>query len=379
MGSFFLFFLTASAGSAQTAGFPATDDLASLIRVAGPLDFCGEPVPLQTPEARERLEREMLISLGNRPQVILWIKRSARYMPYIEKALKENNMPDDLKYVAIAESALIIHSRSVKGATGVWQFMEGTGLRYQLKINNETDERLSFYAATRAALDYFRELYSLFGSWTLAAAAYNMGESGLRAEMLVQKVESYYRLYLPLETQRYIFRILSAKLILSDPVRYGFHLAAQDLYAPIPFEPIDVVCAQDAPLQVVAQAAKTDFKALTDLNPEIRGHYLPAGTHRLLAPPGGADGFQERFTTLLKQWESDRQAHVYTVEKGDSLASIAERFNAPLQALLIWNRIPAKKLIHPGDRLIVLPNPPPRNAAEPLRDGVLDLIRAQPD
>jgi hypothetical protein len=361
---FFLLFLTASAECARTAGGPAANDLAALIRVAAPLDFCGEPVPLQTPEARERLEREMLISLGNRPQVILWIKRSARYLPHIEKALKANNMPDDLKYVAIAESALMIHSRSVKGAMGVWQFMEGTGVRYLLKINADTDERLNFYAATRAALDYLRELYTLFGSWTLAAAAYNMGESGLRAEMLVQKVDDYYRLYLPLETQRYIFRILSVKLILSDPARYGFHLAAQDLYDPAPFEPIEIVCSQETPVQLVAQAAKTDFKAVKDLNPEIRGHYLPAGTHRLLFPPGGADGFQERFTTLFRQWLADRKAHVYVVEKGDSLSSIAERFNVPLQALMIWNRIPARKPIHPGDRLIVFPAPP-RGAPEP--------------
>jgi hypothetical protein len=361
---FFLFFLAAPAACARPAGPPAADDLAALVRVVPPLVFCGEPVPLQTSEVRERLEREMLISLGNRPQVILWIKRSARYLPHIEKVLKENNMPDDLKYVAIAESALRIHARSVKGATGVWQFIEGTGLRYQLKITDETDERLSFFAATRAALDYFRELYALFGSWTLAAAAYNMGESGLRAEMLVQKVNDYYRLYLPLETQRYLFRILSAKLILSDPAGYGFHLTAEDLYAPEPFDQIDVACPQDTPIQLVAQAAKTDFKAIKDLNPEIRGHYLPAGTHRLLLPAGGADGFPERLAALFNQWLADRKAHVYDVEQGDSLSSIAERFNVPLQALLIWNRISAKKSIHPGDRLIVFPNPP-RDAARP--------------
>jgi hypothetical protein len=361
---FFLFFLAAPAAGARPAGPPVADDLAALVRVAPPLFFCGEPVPLQISEVRERLEREMLISLGNRPQVILWIKRSARYLPHIEKVLKENNMPDDLKYVAIAESALRIHARSVKGATGVWQFIEGTGLRYQLKITDERDERLSFFAATRAALDYFRELYALFGSWTLAAAAYNMGESGLRAEMLVQKVNDYYRLYLPLETQRYLFRILSAKLILSDPAGYGFHLTAEDLYAPEPFDPIEVACPQDIPIQLVAQAAKTDFKAIKDLNPEIRGHYLPAGTHRLLLPAGGADGFPERLAALFNQWLADRKAHVYDVEQGDSLSSIAERFNVPLQALLIWNRISAKKSIHPGDRLIVFPNPP-RDAARP--------------
>lgn len=353
---FLLFFLIASTCSTRAAEPPAAHDLPALIRVNAPLDFCGEPVPMQMPEVRERLEREMLISLGNRPQVILWIKRASRYLPYIEKALKENGMPDDLKYVAIAESALKIHDRSVKGATGVWQFMEGTGVRYQLKVNNDRDERLSFFAATGAALNYLKDLYALFGSWTLAAAAYNMGESGLKSEMLVQKVNDYYRLYLPLETQRYIFRILSVKLILSNPAKYGFHLTAEDLYAPEPFDPVEITCPQDTPIQLIAEAAKTDFKVIKDLNPEIRGYYLPAGTHRLLLPAGNADGFRDRFSTLFNQWLADRKTHVYTVKDGDNLSSIAERFDVPLQALLIWNRISAKKPINSGDRLIIFPN-----------------------
>jgi membrane-bound lytic murein transglycosylase D len=280
-------------------------------------------------------------------------------MPHIEKTLKENGMPDDLKYVAIAESALRIHAGSVKGAKGIWQFMEGTGVRYHLKVNSETDERLSFFAATSAALNYLKELYALFGSWTLAAAAYNMGESGLKAEMLVQKVDNYYQLYLPLETQHYIFRILSAKLILSNPDRYGFHLTAEDLYAPEPFDQIDITCFQDTPHQLIAQAAKTYFKVIKDLNPEIRGHYLSEGPHRLLIPRGSADGFQDRFATLLNQWLVDKTNNIYVVKQGDNLSSLAERFNVPLQALLIWNRIPAKKQINPGDRLVIFPNRTP--------------------
>jgi hypothetical protein len=356
---FCLFFIMAFAGSILASGPPASHDLPDLIRVGAPLDFCGEPVPLQTPEVRERLERELLISLGNRPQVILWIKRAGRYLPHIEKALKENGMPEDLKYVAIAESALRIHARSVAGATGPWQFMEGTGLRYQLKVNSERDERLSFFAATASALNYFKDLYALFGSWTLAAAAYNMGESGLKAEMLVQKVDNYYRLYLPLETQRYLFRILSVKLILSNPAGYGFHLKAGDHYAPEPFDPVEITCPQGTPIQLIAEAAKTDFKAIKDLNPEIRGYYLPAGTHRMLLPAGSADGFRDRFSILFNQWLADRKTHVYTVKKGDNLSSLAERFGVPLQALLIWNRISAKEPVKPGDRLVIFPNRTP--------------------
>jgi hypothetical protein len=361
---FFLFSMTAVTGSTRAADPPAVPDLPALIRVGAPVDFCGEPVPIQIPEVRERLEREFLISLGNRPQVILWIKRAARYLPHIEKSLKERGMPDDLKFAAIAESALRIHAVSVKDAKGMWQFMEGTGLRYQLKVNSEKDERLSFPAATTAALNYLKDLHALFGSWTLAAAAYNMGESGLQAEILVQKVDDYYRLYLPLETQRYIFRILSIKLIMSNPAKYGFHLSAQDLYAPEPVDRIEIACPRDTPIQLIAEAANTYFKVIKDLNPEIRGYYLSEGSHRLWLPAGGADGFQDRFASLLHQWLADRKANVYVVQKGDNLSSIAERFGVPLQALLIWNRLSLKEPIKPGNRLVIFRNRIPSRSAK---------------
>lgn len=328
----------------------------SAYRVSAPLNFCGESVPLENPDVRERMERELLLSAWNQPQVILWMKRSGRYMPTIERMLRESGMPDDLKFVAIAESALRPHAGSSKGAKGVWQFMEGTGVRYHLKVDDDFDERRSFYASTRAALKYLRDLYAMFGSWTLAAAAYNMGEAGLQSEMILQKVRIYYQLHLPLETQQYVFRILSAKLILSDPSRYGFQLPAEELYSPQAVEPITVHCPQDTPVQIIAEAAKTYFKAIKDLNPEIRGHYLPAGRHDLLIPRGAAGGFQSRFEALFNQWLADRKTNTHVVKKGESLAAIAERFNVPVQAIAAWNRISTKKKINPGDRLIVFPN-----------------------
>ena len=328
----------------------------SALRITAPLDFCGENVPLDHPDVRERMEREILISAWNQPQVILWLKRSGRYMPTIEKILRENRMPDDLKYVAIAESALRPHVGSPKGARGVWQFMEGTGTRYRLRVDDDFDERRSFLASTRAALNYLKDLYAMFGSWTLAVAAYNMGESGLQAEMLIQKVSNYYQLYLPLETQQYDFRILSAKLILSNPVRYGYHLPVEEIYTPPAAEEVSIRCPQDTPVQIIAQSARTYYKVIKDLNPEIRGYYLPAGQHVLLIPRGAAAGFQARFEGLFNQWLSDRKANVYVVKKGESLSVIAERFNVPLQAILAWNRIPLKRKLNPGDRLIIFPN-----------------------
>jgi membrane-bound lytic murein transglycosylase D len=343
------------AGTPESGRTPKMLLTMSAYHISAPLDFCGEAVPLDNQDVRERMERELLISAWNYPQVILWMKRSGRYMPYIEKMLRENKMPDDLKFVTIAESALRNYAGSSKGAKGVWQFMEGTGTKYHLKVDDDFDERRSFFAATRAALNYLKDLYAMFGSWTLAVAAYNMGESGLQSEMLIQKVNNYYQIYLPLETQQYVFRILSAKLILSNPSRYGFHLSEQDLYSPHSVEQVEIRCPQDTPVQIIAQAAKTYFKVIRDLNPEIRGYYLPAGHHVLFVPRDAADGFQTRFEGLTSQWLADRKANVYIVKKGDNFFSLAERFKVPIQAILAWNRITMKKKLNPGDRLIIFP------------------------
>jgi membrane-bound lytic murein transglycosylase D len=334
----------------------AWPSLVASIKITEPIEFCGEPVLLDNQEVRERLEKELLLTIWDRAQVVLWIKRSPRYLPIIEKMLNENEMPDDLKYVAIAESALRPHVGSPKDAVGFWQFLEPTGQKYGLRINAEIDERRNIFASTLAAIRYFKELHEMLGSWTLAAAAFNMGELGLQTEIISQKTSDYYQLYLPLETQRYIFRIISAKIILSDPQRFGFHFTDQDLYPPLSFDRIYVECFQDTPIHIVAQAANTYFKVIKDLNPEIRGYFLTAGMHSLLIPKGAADGFQTRFKPLLQQWLAENQERVYVVKEGDNLTTIAQSFNVPLPALLIWNRQDGKKPIHPGDRVVIYPN-----------------------
>ena len=334
----------------EPAQFP---DLIGSVRVSGPLDFCGEPVEMDNPEVRERLEKELLLILWDRPQIVLWIKRSKRFVPIIAKLLQEHNMPQDLKYIAIIESALRPHAGSRKGAIGFWQFMEATGRKYGLVINSEKDERRNIFRSTQAAISYFKELHELLGSWTLSAAAYNMGEQGLQSEILAQKSDNYYRLYLPLETQRYVMRALSAKIILSAPEAYGFQFTEADLYPPLQYDRIRLECFQETPLAIIAQAANTYFKRIKDLNPEIRGHYLAAGNHWLLIPPGAADSFHTRFKMLVKQWQAENRERVYVVKAGDNLSIIAERFNVPLPALIIWNRLANNKHIHPGDRLVI--------------------------
>ena len=329
--------------------------LVAALRVETPLAFCGEVVPLNDPNVRERLEKELLLTLWDRPQVILWLKRSHRYMPHIEEQLAQNGLPADLKYITLEESALRPHVGSPKGALGFWQFMPATARKYGLTVSAASDERRNLFAATRAALAYLKDLHQLFGSWTLAAAAFNMGEHGLQSEILAQRVQNYYQLYLSIETQRYLFRILAAKLIMSEPERYGFELESQDLYAPLEFERVQLTCTRKTPLHLVAWAAGTHFKAIKDLNPHIRGHHLAAGNHQLLLPLGTQDGFHSRFNQLTYEWFASEEERIYVVQKGDNLSTIAERFNVPLPALFIWNPLELGKPIHPGQRLIIHP------------------------
>jgi len=222
-----------------------------------------------------------------------------------------------------------------------------------LVIDKYKDERRNIFSSTKAAFKYFRALYNDFGSWTLSAAAYNMGEDRLKSEIQEQKVSNYYKLYLSIETQRYMLRIIAAKLILSDPEKYGFILNEEDLYPPLQFDRIDLTLFQIVPIHIIAQSAGTYFKAIKDLNPELRGHYICEGTHSILVPKGSAVDFHPRFEKAFSEWSSENKERTYLVKKGDNLTLIAERFNVSLQNLLIWNNLKPRNHIHPGDLLIV--------------------------
>jgi virulence-associated protein VagC len=341
---------------AQTEEPTDLPSLISSLRIPTDIELCGERVPVENQEVRERFEKELLLSLWDRPQVILWLKRSRRYMPTIEQMLKENGLPEDLKYVAVAESALRPHVRSGRGARGFWQFMAGTGKKYGLVINRRIDERRNLFASSRAAIQYFKDLHKTFGSWTLAIAAFNMGEEGLMTEMMEQDTDNYYALYLPLETQRFVFRILSVKMIFSDPARYGFRLNEEDYYPPLTFDRVEVTCEREMPIQVIAKAAGTHFKVIKDLNPEIRGHYLAKGSHNILVPKGASEGFEARYESAAKDHLTNKKEQIYVVKEGDNLSSIADRFDVPLTSIIIWNRINPRRHIHPGQRLIIYPN-----------------------
>jgi len=327
--------------------------LIAATKFSEPLTFCTESVPLSENGIKERLERELLICLDNKDDIIMWLKRVNRYFPYVENILKNNSMPDDLKYIVIAESALRTHASSNKGAVGYWQFIEPTAIKYGLTVNNEIDERRNFFLSTNAAIRYLKDLYNLFGSWTLAAAAYNMGEDGLKTEMLVQKVSNYYKLYLFQETQRYIFRILAIKMILSDPEKYGYLLAKEDFYKPIDFDQLQLTTDQPVPLNIISEAANTYFKTIRELNPQIRNYYLPAGSFILHVPKGASVGFAERYDNILSKWIKEKDNQIYTVQSGDNLSLIAERLNVSVKALMIWNGLTSASKLTVGQIIFV--------------------------
>lgn len=328
--------------------------LVDALNIREPLTFCNEKVPLHEPDVKERLERELLVSLQNSDDVILWLKRANRYFPYIEKVLRDNRLPDDLKYIVIAESALKPLAASHKGAVGFWQFIESTGNKYRMTINDDIDERRNFFVSTDAAIAYLKDLRLIFDSWTLAAAAYNMGEDGLKTEMLMQRVNTYYQLHLNQETQRYIFRILAAKIILSDPQKYGFYLSREDLYHQLQFDQVEISSDYPVPIHVIAQAANTYFKMIKDLNPHLKKYHLPAGRHVILIPRGAADRFSERYETRLKQWLEEKEKSVYTIKRGDNIYTIAKSLNVSVKAIMIWNDISSvNQKLSPGEKLFI--------------------------
>lgn len=250
------------------------------------LSLCGEPVPLSDRKIWERMDREFTINVYDRAQVFLWLKRSKRYFPYIEARLKEKGMPDDLKYLLVAESALRPQALSNKGAAGFWQFIEKTGKRFSLQKKPWIDERLDLIKSTDAAINYLKILYDQFGKWTLAMAAYNCGEERVKEEISLQGENDYYRMALPQETERYIFRILTAKVLLSDPKKYGFELPEKEGYLPIEYDQVLIQLPHPVPLRDIAKACGSYFKELKELNPEIQGYNLPAGVHQLKIPAG---------------------------------------------------------------------------------------------
>jgi len=242
------------------------------IKIPNDLSFAGERVPLEKPDIKERIDRELLVNTYWQSNGLLWIKRIHKYFPIIEPILKEKGVPDDFKYLAVIESNLR-NVTSPAGAKGFWQLLKGAAKENGLEVNDNVDERYHLEKATRAACDYLIKSKEKFGSWTLAAAAYHDGNGGLNSKLSQQQVSSYYDVLAGENTQRYVPRILAAKEILSNPKKYGFQYDPEDLYTLPASYPVKV----DTTITNIASFAKkfgTNYKELKIHNPWLRENKL---------------------------------------------------------------------------------------------------------
>ena len=268
-----LYFINNTATASNQTG----EDFPQGYKVVSPeipsyLEFAGERIPTENFEVYERMDREFLANTYWHSATVLAIKRANRWFPVIEPILKKNNIPDDFKYLSIAESNLE-NVISPAGATGFWQFMKPAGEKYGLEINDLVDERYHVEKSTEAACKYLKDSYDMFGSWISAAASYNMGQENTTLQRERQKATNYFNLVLNSETSRFVARIVSLKYILQNPEKYGFDIKEEDLYKPLEHYNITL----DSSVTDFADYAKSyriNYFILKMYNPWLRDNYL---------------------------------------------------------------------------------------------------------
>ena len=242
------------------------------LKLPDTLRFAGESFDITSPDLRERFDRELLVNTYWQSNMMLLLKRSNKFFPLIERVLKEEGVPIDLKYLALIESGLE-NVISPAGAKGFWQIMSTTGRDYGLEINSNVDERYHLEFSTKVAAKFLKKAKEKFGSWALAAAAYNRGINGIQRNLTTQKASDYFDLFLGQETSRYVFRILAVKEIIENPIKYGYVFEEKDLYKYIPVRLHGI----DTPINNLASFAKkmgVNYKLLKIHNPWLIQNHL---------------------------------------------------------------------------------------------------------
>lgn len=247
------------------------------VKIPDEVFFVGEKMPLEQFDVREALDRELLSNAYFHSQTIRYMKLAPRFFPVIEPILKERGIPDDFKYLAVAESGFNPRAVSPAGAVGFWQFLKGTGQQYGLEINNEIDERYHIEKSTVAACKYLLDAYNKYGNWTLVAASYNGGMARVQSQQFRQKITGYYDLLFVEETQRYVFRIAALKLIMENPEDYNFYVSEEEKYPIIKTREVEI----SGPVKNFADFAieqGINYKLLKDFNPWLRDDKLTNAT-----------------------------------------------------------------------------------------------------
>ena len=249
----------------------------------------GEGVPLDNFEVYERVDREILVNTYWHSATILAIKRAARWFPVIEPILKQNNIPDDFKYLAVVESNLE-NVVSPAGATGYWQFIKSAAKQYGLEVTDDVDERYDVIKSTEAACKYLNTAYGMFGNWTMSASSYNAGMSGIDKWSGLQKTTNYWNLVLGSETSRYVSRIIAMKLIMENPSAYGYDLKEEDLYKPLKYKEVELTSSV-TDFAEYASTLGVNYKTLKLYNPWLRDTKLKIRsgvTYKIKVPEEGS-------------------------------------------------------------------------------------------
>lgn len=303
-----------------------------------------------------------------RPHMERYLSRSARYMKLMKKILRENGLPEDLIYIALIESGFSPKAMSRAAAVGYWQFIKPTGKRYGLEINALIDERRDYVLSTQAAAEYFKGLYSMFGSWYLAMASYNVGENRVKKEVMRHYTRDFWELArkkrFPKETINYIPKFIAAKLIGNNPAKYGF--TDIDYMSPLEFELITV----DKPvnLRQMAERMEMEYDDLKQLNPKFKGEIAPLKTQTLeLRVPinmkeKGLIAAQQSSVDKVEYVADAGETEIYKIRKGDSLNTIAKKYRTTVAWLRDANDLKKGKKLKVGQRIAV----PDRSGKKPV-------------
>ena len=318
------------------------------------------------PQVRYFLDR----FTGERRDVVtLWVGRAGRYLGMIRDVLRRRGMPEELAYTAMIESGYNPLAVSRVGAKGMWQFMAATARRYGLRVDQWIDERLDPEKSTVAAASYLRDLYAMFGSWSLAQAAYNAGEMKVSRAIRATGSSDFWTLaestHLRRETKEFVPQIHAATLIGEDPQRYGF-----EFRQPEPLSTETVVVPPSTDLRRLAARSGVPLETLRALNPVlVRPVTPPGGTWTLVIPVGSLASMRTALAPPPATPRRGAVAHaavqapagaatraadaVHVVKPRDTVSSIAKKYGVAVADVLKWNRLEEQTRIQPGDRLRV--------------------------
>jgi membrane-bound lytic murein transglycosylase D len=354
--------LVVAAAQGQTDTLEAYHPAAITRAMPDSFSFCGERVPIEIPDVRERLEEIFYARVGSDDKIFLQLKRMPKYFPLFERILKEMDAPDDLKYLSVAESSLKIETYSNADAAGLWQFIPGTAKLWGLTVNKEIDERFNVEKSTRAAVRMLKSLREAYGSWSLAAAAYNTGQANINKVLKDQGENDYFNLFLNRETRNYVFQIVVMKEILQHPKKYGYALGSNDVYKP--YDAGTQKITLKGPIANLAQWAKdhgTNYKTVRWLNFWIMKYVLPEGSWEIRLPADSkvGDWKSDSLSSVSPKISADTSSLVtkifYTVKPGDNLSRIAELYKVSVPQLRQWNEL-AGDALRADSQLIIFVN-----------------------